>query len=317
MVSPGVSTGLGFLAILIWSTSIAVGRLVVADIGVLMGPFILTLASGAVGLLALLLRRGSLALLATLPRRYWIVCGGLFVLYMACYNLGIGLAADRRQVLAFAVLNYLWPVLTLVFSALFSRARVSPWLAAGVALAVAGIVLALLARQGAAGGGLPPAGFVDGIRANPAVYALGLACGVSWALYSALSRRLAAGSPANPVPLLFLCTAAVFGVLLAAGAGRALGKPSPDPRTWSGLALAALAWRALVADLVAYACWDAAMRRGNQILAAAASFFTPLLATACIALVLGVAPGWQFWAACGLLVAGAAVSRVSVRESGS
>ena len=317
MVSPGFSTGLGFLAILIWSTPIAVGRLVVADIGIFMGPFVLTIASGVVGLLALLLRRGQIALLATLPRRYWIVCGGLFVLYMTCYNLGIGLAADRRQVLAFAALNYLWPVLTLVFSALVSRARVKPWLAAGVALALAGILLALFARPGTAGGGLTPADLFDAVRANPAVYALGLSCGVSWALYSALGRRFAAGSAANPVPLLFLCTAAVFGILLAAGAGRALGKPSPDPRTWSGLALAGLAWRALVADLLAYACWDAAMRRGNQILAAAASFFTPLLATACIALVLGVAPGWQFWAACGLLVAGAAVSRASVRDNGS
>jgi drug/metabolite transporter (DMT)-like permease len=313
MSSPVFSTGLGFLAILIWSTSIAAGRLVVVDVGVFMGPFVLTLASGVVGLLALLLRRGSLALLTTLPRRYWMVCGGLFVLYMTCYNLGIGLAADRRQVLAFTALNYLWPVLTLVFSALFSRARVRPWLAAGVSLAVAGIVLALLARPGAADGGLPPAGFAADIRANPAVYALGLGCGITWALYSALGRRFAGGSAANPVPLLFLCTSVVFAVLLAAGAGRALGKPSPDPRTWSGLALAGLAWRALVADLVAYACWDAAMRRGNQILAAAASFFTPLLATACIALVLGIAPGWQFWAACGLLVAGAAVSRASVR----
>ena len=315
MSSSRVSTGLGFLAILLWSTSIAVGRLVMADIGIFLGPFILTLTSGAIGTVVLAVRPGQMAKLAALPARYWIVCGGLFVLYMLCYNLGVGLAADRRQVLAFGILNYLWPVLTLVFSALFSRHRVRPWLAAGVLLAIAGIALALLARSGAGGAGFSITGFAADIRSNPAVYGLGLLCGVSWGLYSALGRRLAGSSDANPVPLLFLSVALVYGILLAAGAGRALGRPSPDPGTWGTVAIAALAWRALVADLLSYACWDAAMRRGNQLLTAAASFFTPLLSTACIAAILGVAPGWQFWAACLLLIAGAVVSRQSVQAA--
>jgi drug/metabolite transporter (DMT)-like permease len=68
-------------------------------------------------------------------------------------------------------------------------------------------------------------------------------------------------------------------------------------------------------DLLAYALWDAAMRRGDQILVAAISFLTPLLSTACITLVLGVRPGGLFWTACLLLTAGAGISRVSVKES--
>jgi drug/metabolite transporter (DMT)-like permease len=306
------STGLGFLAILLWSTSIAVGRLVMTDIGIFLGPFILTLASGGIGTVILLIRRGELGRLGRLPARYWVVCGGLFVMYILCYNLGVGLAADRRQVLAFGILNYLWPVLTLVFSALFSRLRVRPWLAAGVLLAIAGIVLAVLARQGNAVPGVK--GFLSDIRSNPLVYGLGLFCGISWGLYSALGRKLAGPSDVNPVPLLFLCAALVYGVFLAAGAGRALGRPPAPPASWGPAAIAALAWRALVSDLLSYACWDAAMRRGNQLLAAAASFFTPLLSTACIALVLRVQPGWQFWAACVLLIAGAVISRLSVQE---
>jgi drug/metabolite transporter (DMT)-like permease len=311
-VSPRASTGLGFLAILLWSTSIAVGRLVMTDVGVLRGPFILSLASGGVGTIVTLSRPGGLRRLAGLGWRYWLACGGLFVAYMLCYNLGVALAADQRQLLAFGVLNYLWPVLTLVFSAAFSRHRVRPWIAPGVLLAAAGTVLAVLSRQEATG----PGGLLADLRSNPAVYVLGLACGLSWGLYSALGRRLAGASDANPVPVLFLCMALVYGILLAAGVDRLLGRPPGPVRSWSGPAIAALAWRALVADLLSYVCWDAAMRRGNQILVAAVSFFTPLLSTACIAVVLGAAPGWQFWAACGLLVAGAAVSRLSVTEKG-
>jgi drug/metabolite transporter (DMT)-like permease len=309
------STVLGFLAILFWGTSIAVGRLVMSDIGLLLGPFILTVTSGAIGTIVLAVRPGQLAKLRGLPTRYWVVCGGLFVAYIIAYNLGVGLAADRRQLLAFGILNYLWPVLTLVFSTLASRLRVRPWLAVGVLLAFAGIVLALLARQGSGAGQLGIGSLLADVRSHPTVYLLGLFCGVSWGLYSALGRTLAGSVEANPVPLLFLATALVYGILLAVGAGRAVG-PAPEvgPVGFSLRAVGALAWRALVADLLSYAFWDAAMRRGNQVLTATVSFFTPLLSTACVALLLRVAPGWEFWAACLLLVAGAVVSRLSVRE---
>jgi drug/metabolite transporter (DMT)-like permease len=135
--SARVSTGLGFLAILFWGTSIAVGRLVMTDVGLFLGPFILTATSGTIGTIVLFTRPGQFAKLRALPARYWIVCGGLFVAYIVSYNLGVGMAADRRQLLAFGILNYLWPVLTLVFSALVSRLRVRPWLAAGALLAFA------------------------------------------------------------------------------------------------------------------------------------------------------------------------------------
>lgn len=312
MTSTGATTR-GFVAIFIWGSSMVAGRLIMGSLGLLRGPLAATLVSGVLGTVYVLARRESRAALRALPARYWLVCGGLFVSYLVAYNLGTGLAADGRQLLAFNVLNYLWPMTTLVFSAVFSHGRVRWWIAPGLAAGLAGTVLALWSQQ-AAGIGADSAGVVAG--RDLLVYGLGLYCCIAWGLYSALGRRLAESSPANPVPLLFLATAGVYAILLALGAGAgsaptdAAGTTAP-----SAAGVAAFLWRALVVDLLSYAFWDAAMRRGNQVLAAAASFLTPILSSACIALVLGVAPGWRFWAAALLAVGGAVVCRISVREA--
>jgi drug/metabolite transporter (DMT)-like permease len=305
------ATTLGFLSILLWGTSIAVGRFAIGQVGFLRGPMIMSLASGAIGSALLFSRRNERAGLRSLPPAYWAVCGGLFVLYSVAYNLGIGLARDGRQILVFGMLNYLWPVLTVVFSTLIFRRRASAWLALGILAAVAGIVLAFLSRP-SSGPVFSARAVLADIAGDPLVYILGLVCGVVWGLYSNLGKKMVGDHEANPVPVLFLATGAVFFVLTVSGAfpGPAAGRTG----SMSFAGIATMAYRAVFVDLVAYGLWDAAMRRGDQILVAVASFLTPLLSTACIALILGVRPGWLFWAACLLLTAGAGISRASVRE---
>jgi drug/metabolite transporter (DMT)-like permease len=300
-------TAVGFLSILLWGTSIAVARLAMGQTGALRGALIMTLASGVVGSVILMSRRTERAKLATLPWRYWVICGGLFVLYTVGYNLGIGLARDEQQLLVFGMLNYLWPVLTVAFSVPLLKRRARLWLVPGLAMAVAGIILAFAARPGAA---LTVRGIVDDVVASPGIYLLGLGCGITWGLFSNLGRKIVGAHEANPVPLLFLAAGVAFLALYCAGAFPA---PAAAGRL-SAVGIVALCYRALVVDLLAYALWDAAMRRGNQLLVAAASFSTPLLSTAAISLLLGVRPGGLFWAACALLAGGAALSHAGVRE---
>ncbi len=309
-MSPAGATTRGFVAIFFWGTSIVAGRLIMGSLGLLRGPLAATLVSGVLGSIFVLSRRESRRALRGLGARYWLACGVLFVSYLVAYNLGTGLAAGGRQLLAFNVLNYLWPMTTLVFSAAFSRSRVRWWIAPGIAAGLAGTVLALWSQQAGSPGA--EAAFAGG--RSLLVYGLGLYCGIAWGLYSALGRRLVGQSAANPVPLLFLATAAVYALLAALGVGAEPAAAAAQRAMPTPAGIAAFLWRALVVDLLSYAFWDAAMRRGNQVLAAAASFLTPILSSACIALVLGVSPGWRFWLAALLAVGGAAVCRVSVRE---
>ncbi len=322
------ATAQGFAAVVFWGTSIAATRLIADSLGLLRGPVMSLCVSGAAGLAILVARPAERRKLRLMPASYWIVCGGLFVFYLVCYNLGVGLARDGQELLVFGVLNYLWPALTLVFAATFTKSRARWWIVPGLIAALAGTALALVARSslGAAATPIAPtpaaattdvARLLSSIVEHPVVYLLGIACGVSWALYSALARRLAGSIDANGVPLLLLSTAAALAVLgvVAPPLGLpALSLLAPGSGPLHPAGVAAFLWRALVVDLASYAFWDTAMRRGNQVLSAAASYLTPLLSAATVAVVIGVDPGWRLWAASVLVVAAAVTCWTAVRQ---
>ena len=55
------------------------------------------------------------------------------------------------------------------------------------------------------------------------------------------------------------------------------------------------------------------MRRGDAVLVAAASYFTPLLSTIFTCLYLGVRVGPRLWVGCLLVLGGAVLCKLSVR----
>src|SRR4030042_4396453 len=137
-MSPAGATTRGFVAIFFWGTSIVAGRLIMGSLGLLRGPLAATLVSGVLGSILVLVRWESRRALRDLGARYWLARGGPFAVYLIAYNLGTGLATGGRQLLAFNVLNYLWPMTTLLFSAAFSRSRVRWWVVPGLAAGQAG-----------------------------------------------------------------------------------------------------------------------------------------------------------------------------------
>ncbi len=64
--------------------------------------------------------------------------------------------------------------------------------------------------------------------------------------------------------------------------------------------------------VLAYTLWDVAMRKGNLLLVAACSYFTPLLSTFVSCAYLRVEPGWRLWIGCLVLVAGSLLTWRSV-----
>lgn len=89
--------------------------------------------------------------------------------------------------------------------------------------------------------------------------------------------------------------------------------PVEEPRAWGLRPLAGAGFLGIV-TYVAYGLWDRAMRTGNVVLVAAASYLTPLLSTLLSCLYLAVVPAASLWVGCRLLVAGSFLSWLSVSE---
>ena len=294
-----LSTAMGIVAILFWSGTVALARSLSESVGAVTA---VALAYGIGGVLgcAYLVVTGRLGGALRLPRAYLVGCGSLFVVYIVSIYLAVGLAAGRQQAIEVGIINYLWPALTLVFGIPILHTKVRAAFVPGVVLALAGAALAPI--------GLGEYSFdalTANLRLHPAPYLLALVAAVTWALYSNLSRRWAGDAQGQGVPLFVLATGLV---LLGVRWLR------PEESHWTGRAAWELAFVAVFPTLLAYALWDLAVRRGNLPLVASLSYLTPILSTAISAAYLGVAVGWNLWAACGLVVAGAFLCKWSVVE---
>lgn len=299
-ISRGMSTVFGLLAILLWASTVAVGRSLTEQIGTLTAATIVYLGGGVIGL-GWLGARGKLRIAVDgFGKRYLFGVGGLFVLNNVTLYLAIGTAANRLQVLEIGLVNYLWPMLTILLSVPILKLHARWTLLPGALIGTVGIFLALTQNQPVSW-----ESFTSGILTNPAAYLFAFTAGSSWALYNNLSRRWGSAATASgAVPYFLAATGLVLlGLRLAA----------QEQPVWSTGVLGELAFM-VVAPNAAYIMWEYGMRRGDIVLVASASYFTPLFSTLISVVYLSVHAGPKLWIGCLLIIAGAAACRLSLRE---
>ncbi len=294
-----LSTGGGLGAILLWSTTFAFARSLSEQVGPLTAGAAAYLLGGGFCLLRLASSSAPLTPFLQLPRLYLLGCGSLFVFYTAVVYLAVGLAKNREQLLEVALVNYLWPALTVLCSLLLLKKRASLWLVPGTALALSGVFLVM--TQGA---GVSWRSFTEHLQSNPVAYALALAAALAWALYSNLTRRWSEPEGGGAVELFIPAT----GIILLA-----LRLLTTEPTGWSLRAVGEASGLAAVTAL-AYLLWDVSMRKGNLLLVVACSYFTPLLSTLVSCVYLRVSTGPRLWIGCVLLVSGSLMTWRSVTD---
>jgi len=290
----------GFVAIVLWSTTVALARSLSEQLGPLTAAAAVYGVSGTIAVIRLLSAGGDVRRIRGLPLKYLAGCGVLFVSYMLLLFLAVGLAEGHEQVLEVGLLNYLWPALTILLSVLLLKKRASLLLFPATLLALSGVVVVL-----AQGADVSWQSFCRNLAANPIAYSLGLAAAVSWAFYSVLARRWAGGEAKGAVDL-FLPTTA--GVLLL------VCFFADEPRAWSPSTLGEVLFLG-VATYLAYGLWDTAMRTGNVVLVAAGSYLTPFLSTVVSCVYLSIPTRPSLWVGCGMLVVGSLLSWISVSEA--
>lgn len=294
-----LSTGGGLAAILLWSTTFAFARSLSEQVGPITAGSAVYLIGACLCLARVAGSKQRMTQLLKVPRLYLLGCGSLFVFYTAAIYLAVGLAKDRRQLLEIALLNYLWPALTILFSLPLLKKRASLWLAPGTLLALTGVFLVMTQEAG-----LSWTAWREHLQTNPAAYLLALAAAVAWAFYSNLARRWSQAEAGGAVEVFLLATGLVL---------LALRLVITEPTGWSFRAVGEASGLAAVTAL-AYVLWDVAMRRGNLLLVVACSYFTPLLSTAVSCLYLRVSPGPRLWIGCLLLVSGSLITWRSVAD---
>ncbi len=211
--------------------------------------------------------------------RYVLIGGALFVSYEICLALALGMANDRLQAIEMSVINYLWPALTVLIAVLMSQRSVSVWVYPSVALAFIGVAWTIVADQG-----ISVADLSGRIATNPMVYAMAFIGAFIWAIYCNVTQRLAQGQ--NAIVLFFGATAATLWLQYAVS-----NEPTLE-FTWSNVTILLLAGVVMGSG---YALWNVAILRGNMLLLATLSYFTPVISTLFSSMILGVVLGLSFW----------------------
>ena len=227
--------------------------------------------------LAVVLWRGRAAALVQPPLAWAHGVGGLFG-YHALYFAALAWAPPVEANL----LNYLWPLLIVVFAAPVLGMPLGARRLLGVGMGFAGCVLVAGGAEGFAAPGALPG------------FAAAIGCAVVWALYSVTSRRMAA------VP-----TEAVAGFCLAsavlAGLAHAVFETSVAPGGQQWLALLLLGAGPVGA---AFFLWDVGMKRGDPRLLGVLAYAVPVASTLLLVLAGEGALGWRVGAALVLVVGG-------------
>lgn len=190
---------------------------------------------------------------------FWLCTAGF-------YTILITIAFRTIPIFEANILNYLWPVLLIVFAATLNKEQVTPIQFFGGFLGFAGAVTVFMPANG------QPA-FADFHLGH----GLSLFSAAVWAFYSALAKRV--DYPAGflgPVFLVYACVAAALHF--------AFEKETVIPDNMEWIVILVLGF-----CRVSYAMWDYGMKHGDVILLASISYFLPLI-TSFLLYILGFGP---------------------------
>jgi drug/metabolite transporter (DMT)-like permease len=282
VMTPSTATLVGLGAVVLWSL-LAVLTAATGTVPPFQLAAMTFVIGGSAGVLSWPARRGAVHALRQPPVVWALGVGGLFG-YHALYFAALRLAPPAEA----GLINYLWPLLIVLFSALLPGERVKAAHIAGALLGFAGVITLVSGRAD-----------LD-MRAE---HGLGYLCAFAgafvWSGYSVLSRRF------GTVP-----TDAVAGFCLATSALSLACHIAFEATVWPATPSQWLALAALGIGPVglAFYLWDIGVKRGDIRLLGVGSYAAPVLSTLFLVLAGYAEATLALALACALIVSGALVA---------
>jgi drug/metabolite transporter (DMT)-like permease len=288
---------MGAVAVLCWSFGSSLIYLGARETGAWPFVAISCLSGGTLQLISRRIYHGELRTATWLP---WRLCVGpllCFVVYGLAWPCAL-VASSGPQVVGVNLINYLWPVLTVVFSA---------WWVPGLRLTKATFIAIVLALAGLACANAPQirellSAGVNGSRMNQFLpYSLAVVAAVTWAIYSTLLVRWRAWSREYVTsPIGFILIGAIAGLISLCG-GRGTGR-------LSGFGLLATIIYGIGPLAAGYLSWELALAKAKVEVLSLIAAVTPVLSTLLLCWFLRKIPGLELITAALLVSAGVALS---------
>ena len=253
------------VTVLIWSTLATVVKLVLTDIPNL-EALAVSSAFAFVFLLILNIINGSIREMKRYRFKDYLMMAGLgflgLFLYSALYYFGIAQLGSQEA----CILNYLWPIMIVVFACVILREKVTVRKVIAMLLSFAGIVVLTLGGSGGEEGGR-----LWGIIAC-------VAAAVCYGLFSVLNKRHSLNQNITMMLIWFTTAVCSFGASLLLEA--------PQPIT--GWQWAGMVWLGVVVNAVAYLLWAIALKGADDSAKIAnLAYLVPFLSIIISAVVLG------------------------------
>ncbi|MCP4936159.1 MAG: EamA family transporter [bacterium] len=283
------ATGAGAIAILIWASlsllTVWSGKI---------PPFQLVAMSFLIATLLGL----AMILIEGLNPRLWRLNGRAMLLGVAGlfgYHFFFFFALRHAPALEASLVNYLWPLLIVLFSALLPAAHQQSglrwWHITGALLGFSGAILILFVDAEKGAGSFAGQNWIG--------YLAALVAALVWSTYSVASR-LFANVPTQAVTIycFFTMIGATFAHLMF------------EPTIWPASMSAWLAVLLLGLGPVggAFYFWDAGMKRGDVRLLGVLSYFVPLLSMLLLITAGISSPDPLIWVAAALIISGAVLA---------
>ncbi len=278
----------GLIAIVLWST-LALFTVLTKNIPPFKLLFMVFFLAYSVALIYRRIKTKRFSLAYRPPLKVWIL--GIYGLFG--YHLCYFLALKNAPALEANLINYLWPLLIVLFSAFLPHEKLKWFHVVGVACGFLGVLVLLNVHE---------AHFAWEYAKG---YFFAFLCAFIWSSYSVLSCYF--GNVPTSVIGDFCGVTALLS-LIAHG----LFESHYIPTFNEFLAVVGLGLGPIG---LAFFVWDYAMKKGDIKLIGTFAYMTPLLSTLLLVLFHQAQPHATIWIACGLIMLGSFISSLASKRS--